>query len=181
LTHKIDGTVRGLKEWPREDRPPAAIVFWSFRVMVGIGMLMMLVVVLANWLRWNSRLYDTVWFLRVCEACLPLGFVAVIAGWITTEVGRQPWVIYGLMRTKDAVTPSLGGFDVLVSLTIYMSVYLMVYPVTLYYMIGLVRAGPETEEEPDRPIEGLQRPLPARAAAGAAGGPGPPIVTEPRP
>ena len=85
------------------------------------------------------------------------------------------------MRTKDAVTPSLGGFDVLVSLTIYMSVYLMVYPVTLYYMIGLVRAGPETEEEPDRPIEGLQRPLPARAAAAAAGGPGPPIVTEPRP
>jgi cytochrome d ubiquinol oxidase subunit I len=103
LTHKLDGTVRGLKEWPREDRPPA-IVFWSFRVMVGIGMLMMLVVVLANWLRWKGRLYDTGWFLRVCEVCLPLGFVAVIAGWITTEVGRQPWVIYGLMRTKDAVT-----------------------------------------------------------------------------
>ena len=181
LTHKLDGTVRGLKEWPREDRPPAAIVFWSFRVMVGIGMLMMLVVVLANWLRWNSRLYDTVWFLRVCEACLPLGFVAVIAGWITTEVGRQPWVIYGLMRTKDAVTPSLAGSDVLVSLIIYMIVYLVVYPVTLYYMIGLVRAGPEIEEEPDRPIEGLQRPLPARAAAGAAGRPGTPIIAEPRP
>jgi cytochrome d ubiquinol oxidase subunit I len=181
LTHTLDGTVRGLKEWPREDRPPPAIVFWSFRVMVGIGMLMMLVVVLANWLRWNSRLYDTVWFLRVCEACLPLGFVAVIAGWITTEVGRQPWVIYGLMRTKDAVTPSLAGSDVLVSLIIYMIVYLVVYPVTLYYMIGLVRAGPEIEEEPDRPIEGLQRPLPARAAAGAAGRPGTPIIAEPRP
>jgi len=181
LTHKLDGTVRGLKEWPREDRPPSAIVFWSFRVMVGIGMLMMLVVVLANWLRWNSRLYDTVWFLRVCEACLPLGFVAVIAGWITTEVGRQPWVIYGLMRTKDAVTPSLGGSDVLVSLIIYMLVYLVVYPVTLYYMIGLVRAGPETEEEADRPIEGLQRPLPARAAAGAGVPSGTAIAAEPRP
>src|SRR2546429_469718 len=180
LTHKLDGTVRGLKEWPREDRPPSAIVFWSFRVMVGIGMLMMLVVVLANWLRWNSRLYDTVWFLRVCEACLPLGFVAVIAGWITTEVGRQPWVIYGLMRTKDAVTPSLGGSDVLVSLIIYMLVYLVVYPVTLYYMIGLVRAGPETEEEADRPIEGLQRPLPARAAAGA-GVPSGTTIAAPRP
>jgi cytochrome d ubiquinol oxidase subunit I len=181
LTHKLDGTVRGLKEWPREDRPPSAIVFWSFRVMVGIGMLMILVVVLANWLRWNSRLYDTVWFLRVCEVCLPLGFVAVIAGWITTEVGRQPWVIYGLMRTKDAVTPSLGGSDVLVSLIIYMLVYLVVYPVTLYYMIGLVRAGPETEEEADRPIEGLQRPLPARAAAGAGVPSGTAIAAEPRP
>ena len=118
----------------------------------------------------------------MCEACLPLGFVAVIAGWITTEVGRQPWVIYGLMRTKDAVTPSLAGSDVLVSLIIYMIVYLVVYPVTLYYMIGLVRAGPEIEEEPDRPIEGLQRPLPARAAAGAAWSrPGTPIIAEPRP
>jgi cytochrome bd ubiquinol oxidase subunit I len=181
LTHKLEGTVRGLKEWPREDRPPAAIVFWSFRVMVGIAMLMMLVVVLANWLRWNSRLYDTGWFLRVCEACLPLGFVAVIAGWITTEAGRQPWVIYGLMRTKDAVTPSLGGSDVLVSLIIYMLVYLVVYPVTLYYMISLVRAGPETEEETDRPIEGLQRPLPARAAAGAGVPSGTAIAAEPRP
>jgi cytochrome bd ubiquinol oxidase subunit I len=166
LTHKLDGTVRGLKEWPREDRPPSAIVFWSFRAMVGIGLLMMLIVVLANWLRWKGWLYDTGWFLGACEACLPLGFIAVIAGWITTEVGRQPWVIYGLMRTKDAVTPSLGGTDVLVSLAIYVIVYLVVYPVTLYYMIGLVRAGPQTEEEPDQPIEGLQRPLPARAAAG---------------
>jgi cytochrome bd ubiquinol oxidase subunit I len=181
LTHKLEGTVRGLKEWPREDRPPAAIVFWSFRVMVGIAMLMMLVVVLANWLRWNSRLYDTGWFLRVCEVCLPLGFVAVIAGWITTEAGRQPWVIYGLMRTKDAVTPSLGGSDVLVSLIIYMLVYLVVYPVTLYYMISLVRAGPEIEEEADRPIEGLQRPLPARAAAGAGVPSGTAIAAEPRP
>ena len=79
------------------------------------------------------------------------------------------------------MTPSLAGSDVLVSLIIYMIVYVVVYPVTLYYMIGLVRAGPETEEEPDRPIEGLQRPLPARAAAAAAGGPGAPIVAEPHP
>jgi cytochrome d ubiquinol oxidase subunit I len=163
----LNGVVRGLKEWPRQDRPPAAIIFWSFRVMVGIGLLMLLVVALANWLRWKGRLYETGWFLRVCEACLPLGFVAVIAGWITTEVGRQPWVIYGLMRTADAVTPSLTGADVLVSLIVTVTVYLVVYPVTLYYMVALVRAGPAVEEEIDRPIEGLQRPLPARAAAGA--------------
>jgi cytochrome d ubiquinol oxidase subunit I len=166
LTHEMNGTVRGLKEWRREDRPPAAIIFWSFRIMVGIGLLMLLVVVTANWLRWKGRLYDTAWFLRICEACLPLGFAAVIAGWVTTEVGRQPWVIYGLMRTSDAVTPSLTGVDVLASLILYVVVYLVVYPVTLYYMVVLVRAGPVGEEETDRPIEGLQRPLPARAAAG---------------
>lgn len=166
LTHEMNGTVRGLKEWRREDRPPAAIIFWSFRIMVGIGLLMLLVVATANWLRWKGRLYDTAWFLRICEACLPLGFAAVIAGWVTTEVGRQPWVIYGLMRTSDAVTPSLTGVDVLASLIIYVVVYLVVYPVTLYYMVVLVRAGPVGEEETDRPIEGLQRPLPARAAAG---------------
>jgi cytochrome bd ubiquinol oxidase subunit I len=166
LTHEMNGTVRGLKEWRREDRPPAAIIFWSFRIMVGIGLLMLLVVATANWLRWKGRLYDTAWFLRICEACLPLGFAAVIAGWVTTEVGRQPWVIYGLMRTSDAVTPSLTGVDVLASLIVYVVVYLVVYPVTLYYMVVVVRAGPVGEEETDRPIEGLQRPLPARAAAG---------------
>ena len=162
----MNGTVRGLKEWRREDRPPAAIIFWSFRIMVGIGLLMLLVVATANWLRWKGRLYDPAWFLRICEACLPLGFAAVIAGWVTTEVGRQPWVIYGLMRTSDAVTPSLTGVDVLASLIVYVAVYLVVYPVTLYYMVVLVRAGPVGEEETDRPIEGLQRSLPARAAAG---------------
>jgi cytochrome bd ubiquinol oxidase subunit I len=166
LTHEMNGTVRGLKEWRREDRPPAAIIFWSFRIMVGIGLLMLLMVATANWLRWKGRLYDTAWFLRICEACLPLGFAAVIAGWVTTEVGRQPWVIYELMRTSDAVTPSLTGVDVLASLIVYVVVYLVVYPVTLYYMVVLVRAGPVGEEETDRPIEGLQRPLPARAAAG---------------
>jgi len=175
LTHEMNGTVRGLKEWRREDRPPAAIIFWSFRIMVGIGLLMLLVVATANWLRWKGRLYDTAWFLRICEACLPLGFAAVIAGWVTTEVGRQPWVIYGLMRTSDAVTPSLTGADVLASLIVYVAVYLVVYPVTLYYMVVLVRAGPVDEEETDRPIEGLQRPLPARAAAGV------PAAVEARP
>jgi cytochrome bd ubiquinol oxidase subunit I len=170
LTHSLDGTVRGLKEWPPQDRPPAAIIFWSFRVMVGIGFLMLGVIVIANWLRWKGRLYDTNWFLRLCEACLPLGFIAVIAGWITTEVGRQPWVVYGLLRTTDAVTPSLTGGQVLASLIVYIGVYLVVYPVTLYYLVLLVRAGPLAVEEPEQPIEGLQRPLPARAAAGLGAG-----------
>jgi cytochrome d ubiquinol oxidase subunit I len=168
LTHSLDGTVRGLKEWPAADRPPVAIVFWSFRAMVGIGVLMLAIVVLGNLLRWRDRLYDQRWFLFLCQAGLPLGFLAVIAGWITTEVGRQPWVVYHQLRTADAVTPSLSTHDVMLSLALYVVVYLIAFPASFFYIRALVRAGPsEARDEPDHPIEGLQRQLPARAAAGA--------------
>jgi cytochrome d ubiquinol oxidase subunit I len=168
LTHELNGEVRGLKEWPKEDRPRVWIVFWSFRIMVGIGLLMLLLVAVGNWLRWKQRLFENPLFLRFAELSLPLGFIAVIAGWVTTEVGRQPWVVYGLMRTAEGVNPTLRGGDVLASLLVYMAVYLVVFPTALWYMIVLVRDG--LAEPPDlepRPIEGLQRPLPARAAAGA--------------
>jgi cytochrome d ubiquinol oxidase subunit I len=161
--------VPGLKEQAPADRPPVAIVFWAFRLMVGIGFLMLAIVIAGNWLRWRGRLYDLRWFLLICEWSLPLGFIAVIAGWVVTETGRQPWVVYHQLRTADAVTPSLSGGDVMASLALYVAVYLAVFPLSLYYLGALVRAGPSEEgEPPERPIEGLQRPLPARAAAGAA-------------
>jgi cytochrome d ubiquinol oxidase subunit I len=171
LTHSLNGTVRGLKEWPKADRPPVAVVFWAFRVMVGIGFLMLAIVIGGNWLRWTGRLYDSRFYLWLCRMGLPLGFVAVVSGWIVTEVGRQPWVVYGRLRTADAVTPSLAGGYVLASLAFYVAVYLTIYPLSLYYLARIVRTGPaETEAAtgPRLPIEGLQRPQPARAAA--AGG-----------
>jgi cytochrome d ubiquinol oxidase subunit I len=170
LTHSFSGTVRGLKEWAPADRPPVAIVFWAFRIMVGIGLLMLEIVIVGNWLRWRGRLYDRRWFLVTCEWSLPLGFVAVIAGWVVTETGRQPWVVYHQLRTADAVTPSLSGGDVMASLALYVAVYLVVFPVSLYYLSRLVRTGPSKEDEkPEQPIGGLQRPFVARAAAGSAG------------
>jgi cytochrome d ubiquinol oxidase subunit I len=147
LTHTISGTVRGLKECPPADRPPVAIVFLSFRVMVGIGLLMLAIVIAGNWLRWRGRLYDMRWFLVICEWSLPFGFVAVIAGWIVTEAGRQPWVVYHQLRTADAVTPSLSGGEVMASLALYVGVYLVVFPLSLYYLRALVRAGPSDDEE----------------------------------
>ena len=164
LTHDLDGVVRGLKEWPPEDRPPAATVFWAFRVMVGIGFLMLFMVLAAAWLRLRGRLYDTRWFLHLCRWTAPAGFIAVLAGWITTEVGRQPWVIYGHMRTAEGVTPSLTGGDVLASLLVYVVVYSFVFPAGLYYLVRLVRAGPPSAEAAEPPVEGHQRPLPARHA-----------------
>jgi cytochrome d ubiquinol oxidase subunit I len=98
----------------------------------------------------------------LCELASPLGFVAVIAGWVTTEVGRQPWVVYGLMRTKDAVTPSLSGSDVLMSLGVYVIAYLVIFGAGGYFMGRFLRAGP-TEKRPDaqRRIGRPARPLSA--------------------
>lgn len=104
LTHSWDGQYQGLKEFAPEDRPNVPIVFWSFRVMVGLGMLMLLLAVLGAWLRWRKRLYGSRAFLRFATWMGPSGLIAVLAGWFTTEVGRQPWIVYGVMRTKDAVS-----------------------------------------------------------------------------
>ncbi|HEX4870473.1 MAG TPA: cytochrome ubiquinol oxidase subunit I, partial [Moraxellaceae bacterium] len=104
LTHDWNGEIRGLKEWPRDERPPVAVVFFAFRLMVAAGLLMLLVGALSLYLRLRRRLYDSPAFLRLCQACLPLGFVGILAGWFTTEVGRQPWTVYGLLRTADSTS-----------------------------------------------------------------------------
>jgi len=93
LTHDLDGEVQGLKDFPADQRPPVAIPFFAFRVMVGCGLVMLGLVLLGGWLRWRGRLYDTPLFLRLLQTAAPLGFVAVIAGWCVTEVGRQPWTV----------------------------------------------------------------------------------------
>jgi cytochrome bd ubiquinol oxidase subunit I len=161
LKHDIDGVVPGLKSVPAGDRPPVLPVFFAFRIMVGIGVLMLLVVVWGGWLRWRGRLFDTPGFLGTCMLMMPAGFVAVIAGWSVTEVGRQPWVIYGLLRTRDAVTPSLTGLDVVLSLVAYAFVYAIVFGAGLYYMAQLARRGPPDQvdvrdarlsERPARPM-----------------------------
>lgn len=142
LAHDIDGEIKGLKDFPATDRAPVAVTFFAFRVMVGIGTLMLLVVALSWWLRLRGRLYDSPLFLRACLVMAPLGFVAVLAGWTTTEVGRQPWTVYGVLRTADSVSPSLSGTDVLLSLLGYMAVYLIVFPAGAMLMLRLMRKGP---------------------------------------
>jgi len=168
LTHDIDGVVQGMKAFPVADRPPMTPVFFAFRAMVGIGVLMLAVVVWSWWLRARRRLYDSPLFLAVCQAMIPLGFVAVIAGWIVTEVGRQPWVVYGLMRTSEAVSPSLTGSDVMMSLVLYMAVYAVVFGAGLFYLVRLVRAGPPEALEAHDPALG-QRPARPLSAADTAG------------
>ncbi|MCA1767405.1 MAG: cytochrome ubiquinol oxidase subunit I, partial [Idiomarina sp.] len=105
LKHDIDAEVTGLDQFPKEDWPPVATVFWSFRIMVGIGFLMVLAGLWSGLQRLRGKLYDSNWLYRFSLFMGPMSFVAVIAGWIVTEVGRQPWVIYGLLRTADAASP----------------------------------------------------------------------------
>jgi cytochrome d ubiquinol oxidase subunit I len=154
LTHTWDGAIKGLKEWPVQDRPPVGPPFFAFRIMVGIGILMLLVAIAGQVLmRSNGRLWRSDGFLRLCTWFAPLGFVAVISGWVVTEVGRQPWTVYGLMRTADSVSPSLTGHDVAISLALYVIVYLVMFPTGVAFMAGLVRRGPAETEEPASFIE----------------------------
>ncbi|MGH8696189.1 MAG: cytochrome ubiquinol oxidase subunit I, partial [Burkholderiales bacterium] len=163
LTHDWDGTVKGLKDFPKADRPPVAPVFFGFRIMVGMWAIMLGLTLWAGWLAWRKRLFRAPAFLRAATWAIPTGYIAVTAGWITTEVGRQPFVVYGHMRTADAVTPSLTGGDVVVSLAVYVVVYLVVFGAGLYYLVRLVQRGlPESLEGHElRPAERAARPLSA--------------------
>jgi cytochrome d ubiquinol oxidase subunit I len=161
LTHTLDGAVKGLKDFPRSERPPVAIPFWSFRIMVALGVAMLAIGVCGVVLMLRRRLYDARWFQRVCLAASPIGFVAVISGWITAEVGRQPYVVYGLLRTSDAAAPVAGG-AVAASLAAFVVVYALVFGAGTYYMLRLVRSGPDTETIVAEPHPGPTTKRPAR-------------------
>jgi len=138
----------GLSAFPREDRPPVLIPFFGFRIMVGMGLLMLAVSWYGHWLRWRGRLETTRWFLWGTFLSFPSGFIATLAGWYTAEVGRQPWVVYGLLRTTDAVTPSLSTGDVLFSLLAYVLVYGVVMSFGIRYIYKLLRDGPQGLAQP---------------------------------
>lgn len=136
--------------------------------MVGLGLLMLALVVLGWILRFGNRLFRSDWFLRTLIWCGPIGFLAVLAGWTTTEVGRQPWTVYGLLRTADSVTPSLTGTDVLISLLGYAAVYLIVYPVGVWFMARAIRRGPG---DIVAPVAGGRPAAPVKARPDALGAP----------
>lgn len=144
LTHSWDGRIQGLKSFPPEDRPYSPIVFWSFRAMVGLGMLMLLLAVVALALRRKGRLYESRWFQRWAVWMGPTGLIALLAGWITTEVGRQPWTVYGVLRTVDSASP-LDAQQVGTSLLIFVVVYFAVFGTGIYYMLKLMKKGPSPD------------------------------------
>jgi len=165
LTHDPDGLFPGLKSVPASDRPPVVPVFFAFRIMLAIGFFMIAAALYGAWLWWRGRLFETRWYLRVVAHTWWIGFVAVLAGWIVTETGRQPWIVHGIMRTADANSPVVGG-AVLATLVLFVLVYAIIFSAGIYYINRLLARGlgPEDEHQPQGPEAAVVRGGAARTA-----------------
>ena len=150
LTHDWDGEVQGLKAVPPAERPYVPLVFWAFRLMVGIGLVLTAIALYGAFLRLRGRLYDTNWFSMLCAFSSPLGFIAVVSGWTVTEVGRQPYVVYGHLRTADAISP-VAAAAVSTSLILFVVVYAVLLLAFFFYAARAVFQGPQAHSE--RPAE----------------------------
>jgi cytochrome d ubiquinol oxidase subunit I len=139
-THDLDGEMQGLKSVSRKDQPMVAPVFFTFRIMIVIGLLMLTTAFTALYLRHNQRLYKAKWFHIWSIFVAPCGFVAAIAGWLTAEIGRQPWVVYNLMRTKEAVS-AVSAEEVIISLILLVLAYGVTFGFYLYYLFKTMRKG----------------------------------------
>jgi cytochrome d ubiquinol oxidase subunit I len=167
LKHSADGVIPGLSEVAPDEQPPVALVFWSFRIMVGIGFLMIGVALLGLILRRRGRIFESPLFLKALVAMIITPFVAVLAGWIVTEAGRAPWLVHGVMTHAQGLTPSLTGGMALFTLIGYIAVYSVVFVVGVYYLTRVVRNGmldDPTEvhgevERPKRPFSAAHTPL----------------------
>ncbi len=142
LTRSLTGEIKGLKEFPKDERPPAIIVFWSFRVMVGIGFAIFGLGLWAAYQRWRGDLFVSRWLQMAAIGMGPMGFVAVLAGWITTEVGRQPWTVYGVLRTVDSAGP-LEVSAVAASLIAFVIVYFTLFGAGTFYILRLMNQPPD--------------------------------------
>jgi cytochrome bd ubiquinol oxidase subunit I len=175
LTHSFDGEVPGLKQWPRADQPYAPLIFFTFRIMVAIGVAMAGLGLVSLWLRWGGRLYRARWLQRAMVAMSPAGFVALLCGWVTTEVGRQPYTVYGLLRTSDSLSP-IGLPGVAISLAAFVVVYLIVYAAGVAFLLQLMARPPHPGEE--GPPEGVPSHAAGLMPGPAAGAPRPSAAGE---
>ena len=159
LTHTLDGDIQPLTAVPREERPPVAPVFYAFRIMVGLGMAMLLLTLASLWAWKRKTLFTSRWLLDGWRLLAPSGFIALLAGWYVVEIGRQPYVVYGLLRTADAVSPNIVAAAVLSSLIVYAAAYAFVFGAGIWYLQKLLRKGPV--KQPPKDTEGGEK-TPAR-------------------
>jgi cytochrome d ubiquinol oxidase subunit I len=162
LTHDPNGLFPGLKSVPPQERPPLLNVFFGFRIMLAVGFFMIAAAFYGAWLFWRGRLFDTRWFLHVVAQTWWVGFVAVIAGWVVTESGRQPWLVQGILRTADAISP-VPGSSIAATLALFVIVYGIVFTMGIYYINRLIAWGLPT---------GAHDPMPTRSPLAAAKGGG---------
>jgi cytochrome d ubiquinol oxidase subunit I len=151
LTHHMNGLFPGLKSVPASERPSVKIVFFGFRIMLGIGFFMIAAALLGAFLWWRGTLFQTSWYLRIMAQCWWIGFVAVIAGWVVTESGRQPWIVQGLMRTADATSP-IPGATIAGTLALFVIAYGIVFSFGIYYINRLIAQGPRPTDAKTEPF-----------------------------
>jgi cytochrome d ubiquinol oxidase subunit I len=149
LKQSLDAPLAGLDTVPRADWPPVPVVFWAFRIMVGLGVLMVALGAASLVARWRGRLYEWRWLHGAAIAMGPAGFLAVLAGWFTTETGRQPFTVYGLLRTANSASP-LDASAVAASLTAFVIVYFLVFGAGVIYLLRLMATPPHSGEEGPR-------------------------------
>ncbi len=142
ITHSTDGLFKGLKDFRPEDRPPVKPVFFAFRMMVAIGLIMIGIGLVGAFLWWRKTLFESRWYLAAVQYAWPLGFIAILSGWWVTETGRQPWIATGILRTADAVSPVTFG-AVLTTLILFVLVYTAVFSMGIYYINRLIEKGPQ--------------------------------------
>jgi cytochrome d ubiquinol oxidase subunit I len=148
LTGRTEGKIPNLKSFLPKDRPPVAWVFWSFRVMVGLGVMMILIGAVSGIQYLRNRLFESKWLYGWWICMTPSGFIALLAGWFVTEIGRQPWTAYRVMRTADSISPAILGQQVAWSLLAFVIMYIFVFGAGIYYILKLIRKGfPVTEEK----------------------------------
>ncbi|BCD91737.1 cytochrome ubiquinol oxidase subunit I [Francisella halioticida] len=155
-THKLNGKLIGLKSVPEKDRPVVAVVFYSFRIMVGIGTLMILIGLVGTTLLPRKKIYSSKWFLKLCTITTPLGFVAIITGWLTAEFGRQPCVVYNILRTQYSVS-DISFWQVFISLASIIIVYFIIFGYFYFkYLLKIVKDGPSSLGEERMPYSYFQ-------------------------
>jgi cytochrome bd ubiquinol oxidase subunit I len=158
LTHDPNGLFPGLTSVPPSERPPVVPVFFAFRIMLAIGGFMILAALYGAWLWWRRRVFETRWYLTIVAHTWWTGFVAVIAGWVVTETGRQPWIVHGILRTADAVSP-VPAASIATTLALFLLVYGVVFSIGIYYINRLIAKGPQ--DVPTTPEGSGRRPLAA--------------------
>jgi cytochrome d ubiquinol oxidase subunit I len=145
LTHKWDGIVKGLDSWPKDQWPVVFVEFFAFRIMVGLGVAMAGLGLLSLWLRYRRRLYETRWFHALCMAMAPAGFIAIVMGWTTTETGRQPWTVYGMLTTAQSASP-ITLPEVISSFAVIIVIYTLVFGSGILYVLKMMAKAPEPDE-----------------------------------
>jgi cytochrome d ubiquinol oxidase subunit I len=158
LTKTLTGSIGGLRNTPVAEQPRMVMVFYSFKLMLALGMTMFAVAVTSLWLRWHGRLYSTRWFLRTLVVLTPSGVLATLGGWYTAEIGRQPWVINGMLRTADAVSP-VPASTLLTTLVTFVCVYTVFFLAFLIFTLRLIRRGPSGLPAHALPSGSLKRDL----------------------